>query len=185
MRASPILASALALACCTSALRAQTEGVAEAFADGRYDLALEAAEGLSDPVLATEWRFQVLHAAGDLAGALAAARAGLALAPSHPRLAPNAANVALTLGEGALALEFCDAWQAALDASAIAEAGARAAELERLARYRANALALRALDERARSATKSAQLVVAVVLGGTVLALLALARRARCVEARA
>lgn len=188
MRASPILASALALACCTSALHAQAEGVSEAFSDGRYDLALEAADGLSDPVLAAEWRFQVLHAAGDLPGALSAARAGLTLAPTNSRLSQNAANVALALQEGSLALEFCDAWQRALDArvsDAGADAESRSAEVERLERYRASARELLALDAQARAATTRARNVALALLGVTVLALLALARGARAATLRA
>ena len=76
---------------------AAQSGLEEAFADGRYDLALEALEGLGDPVLAAQWRFQVLHAAGDYPGALRAARAGLKLAPDDLALLQNAANCALTL----------------------------------------------------------------------------------------
>jgi hypothetical protein len=176
VRAS-LVASALCALLCARSLHAQAEGVAEAFADGRYDLALEAAEGLSDPVLAAEWRFQVLHAAGDLPGALAAARAGLALYPQHPGLSQNAAIVALTLGEGRLALEYCDAWQGALEAST--DAAERAGGLERLARYRASAEQLIALDAQAREATSRARLVAIVLLALTVLALLGLSGSTR------
>lgn len=113
-------------------LRAQS-GIDEAFADGRYDLALDAIEGLADPVLAAQWRFQVLHAAGDYPGALHAARTGVRLAPTNLALLQNAANCALTLGEGALALELCEQWNSALQSAPEAE---RAAGLERVARYR-------------------------------------------------
>ncbi len=182
MRASPLVASALALALCAPTARAQAEGVAEAFAEGRYDLALEAAEGLSDPVLAAEWRFQVLHAAGDLSGALAAARAGLVLAPQHPRLTQNAANVALTLGEGELALQFCDGWQRALEATG--DEAQRAAGLERLARYRANANELLALDAAARSATTRARVTALALLAAALVALWRLARPVAVPNAR-
>lgn len=181
MRAS-LVASALCALLCARSLHAQAEGVAEAFADGRYDLALEAAEGLSDPVLAAEWRFQVLHAAGDLPGALAAARAGLALSPQHPGLSQNAANVALTLGEGRLALEYCAAWQGALEAST--DAAQRASGLERLARYRASAEELIALDAQARAATSRARAVAVALLTLAVVALLWLSRTPRTAARR-
>lgn len=182
MRASPLIASALALALGASSAQAQAEGVAEAFAEGRYDLALEAADGLSDPVLAAEWRFQVLHSSGDLSGALAAARAGLVLAPAHPRLTQNAANVALTLGEGALALQFCEGWQRALEATA--DEGQRSAGFERLARYRANANELLALDAAARTATERARAAALVLLAAALLALWRLARPAAASDPR-
>lgn len=147
---SSVFAALLALAL---PLRAQS-GIDEAFADGRYDLALDAIDGLSDPVLAAQWRFQVLHAAGDYPGALHAARTGLDHAPKNLALLQNAANCALTLGEGALALQLCEQWSTALQSAPEAE---RAAGLERVARYRTNASEQVALDEAAAGATRRAR----------------------------
>lgn len=134
-------------------VRAQS-GIDEAFADGRYDLALDAIEGLADPVLAAQWRFQVLHAAGDYPGALHAARAGLERAPTNLALLQNAANCALTLGEGELALALCEQWSRALQSAPETE---RTAGLERAARYRSNAQEQVALDAAAASATRRAR----------------------------
>lgn len=85
------------------ALFAQTgqeplERLNSAFAAGRFEEALEHAQSLQDPALAAEWSSYLHAQAGDLPGALRAARAGLASAPEHVGLLTQALNASLTLG---------------------------------------------------------------------------------------
>ncbi len=175
MRASLRLTSALACVLLSPTLRAQAEGIAELFAKGRYDLALEASESITDSVLAAEWRFQILHAAGDFPGALAAARAGLVRDPDNLRLYQNAATVALTLGDGAAAGELCERWRGSIERSGSAET--RASDLARVERFRRDAQGLQSLDAQAETAADRARWVSLALLAGALAALLRLARR--------
>lgn len=175
MRGSLRLASALACALCSPALLAQSADIAELFAKGRYDLALEASEQISDRVLAAEWRFQILHAAGDFPAALTAARAGLERDPDNLRLYQNGTTVALTLGDGATASELCERWRGAVERVGTTES--RASDLARVERFQRDADALRVLDEQAASAAGRARWISLALLAGALVALVRLARR--------
>lgn len=104
------------LACCVAiglatATSAQSPSVRDLMQQGRWPDALEAADGESDPAARARARVEILFAAGDLAGALNAARAGLRLSPRDPALLWRSSQLALILRmpssakEGVAALE--------------------------------------------------------------------------------
>lgn len=74
------------------------EAVAAELRAGRFAEALRLAGNASEPALAAQLEADVRWAAGDLDGALAAAREGLSAVTGDPRLASTAADLALTLG---------------------------------------------------------------------------------------
>lgn len=163
-----------ALAACLLALPAHAaqdplERLNAAFADGRYEEALDAARSLADADLAAEWSSYLHSVAGDLPGALRCAREGLARSPAHAGLLTQALNASLTLGLAQGAPELSERLLAALsDADAARLAGAQ--ELAARARELAQRDALAA-----RSVARARNLVLA----GVVAALLALVGLAR------
>lgn len=87
-----------ALALCLGVAQDPLQRLNAAFAAGRIEEALEHARALEDPALGAEWTSYLHSQAGDIPGALRAARAGLALAPEHAGLLTQALNASLTLG---------------------------------------------------------------------------------------
>lgn len=171
------LAAGIALTALLIALpaRAGQEPLArlnEAFAAGRYEEALEAARALEDPALAAEWSSFLYGVAGDLPGALHAARAGIAAAPQHVGLLTQALNASLALGLATGSSELAERLRTA-------SAGADAAQVARVEELAGRA---RELAERhalaARSVARARALVLAG-LGATVVALLALSLSSR------
>ncbi len=85
--------------------------------EGHYAEALALTEQIPDPPLQALARTRCLWAAGDLGGALAAAREGLerdADGDTLRRLLWRATYLSLELGLGDLALSLCDRWENAL-----------------------------------------------------------------------
>lgn len=148
----------------------------ESFRAGRYHEAFEALEGIEDLSLRDEWRFQVLYAAGDLPGALAAVRAGLERAPQHLGLLQNGINCALSLGLGGLAQRWCAQWRIALEAASLTP-DARAAQLASVERYEQFVAPLAESEETMHSARRRALIVSLGLLSATVGSFLWLARR--------
>ncbi len=175
MSGSLRLASAMACALCAPTLCGQSGDIAELFAKSRYDLALEATHEMSDSVLAAEWRVQILDAAGDFPGALAAARAGLARDPDNLRLYQNGANLALTLGDGVAASELCERWRGAIERVGPAEQ--RPSDLARVERFERDAAQLLSLEQQAQAATTRARWISLALLAASLAALVRLMRR--------
>ena len=136
--------------------------------EGRYGEALRAAERMIDPGARAEWRFHVLYTGGDLPGAFAAAREGLAADPDHPRLLENAARAATNLGLGheAASLARRLAGLEGLDAESAERARGLLEEAE----------GIEDLERRGRAGVRRARLVALMALGGAVLGLGLLAR---------
>jgi hypothetical protein len=164
--------AALLLALPAHAAQEPLERLNAAFAAGRYEEALEVARTLEDPALAAEWSSYLYGVAGDLPGALHAARAGLTRAPQHVGLLTQALNASLTLGLAEGATELAERLRLA-SAGADADQIARADELAGLARDLAGRDVLAA-----RSVARARALVLAG-LGVLLVALLALSRETR------
>lgn len=146
----------------------------EAAAAARYDEALRVTDDLDDPTLAAEWRSYLYLQAGDVPGALRAARDGLDVAPEHVGLLTQALNASLTLGLGS-------------EASALSARLARASAGDPALAEQADRLAAwtRDLVEREGLARRSVARARAVALGGlagAVLVLALLSRRAPAAE---
>jgi hypothetical protein len=127
----------------------------------------------------TRWRgqTQVLYGAGDPAGALAAARSGLASAPDQLELLYHAAGSALWLQEVALAREYTARLERALEASA----PSRTPEDQQAWRAAAADFARRATELRGHEAARVRALAQAraISVGGLAAALLLIGWAAR------
>jgi hypothetical protein len=138
-------------------------------AAGRYDLALEEVERIPDARTRAEWRFHVLSTGGDLPGALASARAGLAEHPESAWLLENAARAAVSLGLGREAVELC--------ARLLALEGLEAETAERGRALRAEAQAVLDLERRGARGVSRARAVSLAALGLAALVLVLGGRR--------
>lgn len=164
---------------------AGAQGLNEAWrlvGEGRFATALEVAEGERDPLARAQARTLVLHHAGDLRGALAAVRDGLALAPADAWLLDQGAYLAISLRSGELARELCARLERAADSGLLAEGEAERYR-RRAAELRPEAEKLLALESQRAAALARARWTVGagLLLGLGLVALLAL--RARRSEA--
>lgn len=140
-------------------------------AEGRYAAALEAAEAEPDGLRRAQARVHVRHRAGDLAGALAAALAGLEADPSDPWLLEQAAFVAVSLNRGAQGEALAERLARAVQPAGAADPGAPERAEGLLAEARAaRALELARRDALARSRRVALGLLAASLLLGAFLA---------------
>lgn len=159
----------LALALCAQAGQEPLERLNAAFAAGRYEEALVLAQALADPTLAAEWTSYLHAQAGDLPGALRAARTGLAAAPEHAGLLTQALNAALPLGLAQAAEPL---------ASTLQRVGSDA-DRERIAALVGHALELARRERLAERCVARSRWVVGLGLLGSALAFAFLVRSGR------
>jgi tetratricopeptide (TPR) repeat protein len=145
------------------------EDVTRALDHGDYRLAWERAEAREDPVERARARSQVLYRAGDPAGALGAAREGLALDPEDLELLHRAAGAAVWLEASDLARELADRLARAVDGAGLADEHRPAWEAAVLD-YREAARRLADREGARRAATRRAR----ATAGGTLLTLVGL-----------
>jgi hypothetical protein len=173
-RTACLLASALALAS-SGAAQDPVASVREAYDRGRLDQALERVAAIEDPSLREQWKFHVLFAGGDLISALESSLSAVREHPQDAALLGNAATVATTLGQGALADNLCRRWRAAIDAQALDDAQkapmlARAGEIGAQAREAAD------VDAASQRALRAARIASVALLAASCVALAALTR---------
>lgn len=146
--------------------------------EGRFALALRESERISDPLVRAQGRLYVLHHAGDLAGALAAGRAGLALAPGDLWLLERSAAIATSLGIAEAAVELASRLSEAVEQAPLG--GEELAEWRVVAAETSSAAAALALQGR----RKEASMIRArsVVLAGALAAGLAFSFLSRRVQ---
>jgi hypothetical protein len=147
---------------------------ARLLAEDRYEEALALADA-RPPLERLRLRRRILHHAGDLTGALAAGREGLALAPDDLEMLLGTADVAVVLGLPRPARELCDRFAAAVRALP-ADAEQRAWWVAKAREYTAYADALDRDRERRERAALRARVVSAGALAAALLGLFALAR---------
>lgn len=100
--------------------------------EGRFTEALAEAHLASTQPEAAQAALYVWHHAGALEEALEAGLEGLAVVPEDPWLLDRCAFVAISLGDGALALEVCSRLERILGAEAFRQAAWMREEAERL-----------------------------------------------------
>jgi hypothetical protein len=164
-----------------SLLQTDMGRIEEALAAGDYHDAWARAE--EAPAALARWRArtEILYRAGDPAGALAAARAGLALEPAHLELLHRAASSALWLEEATSAREFTERLHRAVEGSTDLEPVEREPwEAAALAFTARTAALLQHEHERTRASTWSRALSLGVLAS----VLLLVAREVRRVYGR-
>lgn len=157
------------------------EPVRAAIARREWSLGLRAAAALPDDAARTRGEVEVRYYAGDLAGAHAAARAGLARHPDDAFLALRHGELSATLRDRVGAHRGAEALERSLRTIPPA-ATERAAWQERLAARTSEAESLERTWTRSRSALLLAQIVVFVLGCGGLVALLTLALRERSTQ---
>jgi hypothetical protein len=145
------------------------EAVAAELRAGRFAEALRLTGEVREPALAARLEAEVRWTAGDLDGALAAAREGLVAVPSDARLASTAADLALTLGLLQEARRHLAALDGALGEASWAEA--TSAETQRWWRERRAGLEALAVEAETGLAARDRALFRSRTVGGGFLAL--------------
>ena len=149
--------------------------VRAALDSGRLDTALARTAEIEDASLREQWRFHVLYSGGDLSSALAGSLAAVHEHPADRELLGNAALVATTLGQGALADDLCRRWRAAIEAQT-PEPEQRSALLRKVDEVAAQAREAAQVDAAAQGALGAARTAAIAMLALCCAALVALAR---------
>ena len=143
---------------------------------GEFLAAWEQAESAPDPTLGSRWRSEVLYMAGDPAGALEVAQAGLRAAPDDLELSFRAAASALWLQDARAALEHVERLERVLGRHATLDGEDLEEWQAACASFRGQVLALVRHNE-ARARAEASARAISLCAGGVVLALLWLGRR--------
>ncbi len=173
LRRTESLAAVVLVGAALFAQEPAAQEVAALFERARWGEAFEESAHIESDLLRAQWRFHVLYAAGNLPDALAAAREGLAQAPTNLELLHNAALCSVTLGLVGVSEDYVDRWREALAAST--DPALRIQWESKLASIASAAQALRAAELEADSAAARARAVNRSGLALCVVALLALA----------
>jgi len=165
VRAATLATAALAV---LSAAAAQSyREASDLAAAGELRAALAAADAVAGPLEREQSRLHVLWTAGDLAGALAAGRAGLRLAPDDPYLLERTLGLATALGAAPLAAELAPRLERRF---AELDAGEREAFAPSVGARLAEARELAARATRRAAALWRAKATVALLMAGLLLA---------------